>query len=201
MAAFSPLWSGIAVAPHLQLLRSGDVFGERFLYLASVGLCWLVGALWDGTPPRRRRLLGAGLLALALLLTGRSWRQATRWRDPVASWESSVASGPAGGTAWHNLGMARLRACDAAGAAEALPGAIRLRPNAPESRQVLVLALTQAGQTEQALAEARAAHARWPEVACVAVNLAAVLALRAETGDDAGAREARGRAAALGGEP
>ena len=59
--------------------------------------------------------------------------------------------------AWFNLGVARMRAGDAAAAAEAYRTALRLRPDLAEAAINLGNALEQLGQTDAALAAWRAA--------------------------------------------
>jgi Tfp pilus assembly protein PilF len=76
MIAFSLLWIGVLLGPVLNARwMVTNTLTERYLYLPSVGFCWLVGwflvGLWDKfrvrTPSRFVRFAGIGLLSALLL--------------------------------------------------------------------------------------------------------------------------------------
>ena len=85
-ASFAILWFFVTLAPVLNAHWVGyNVFTERYLYLPSVGVAWLVGLgackLWRRTaprPPQRRALALAGvalggLFAARIVIRNRDW--------------------------------------------------------------------------------------------------------------------------------
>jgi tetratricopeptide (TPR) repeat protein len=86
LASFGILWFFATLAPVLNAHWVGDnVFTERYLYLPSVGVAWLVGLgaskLWSGAaarPAQRRALALAGcvlggLFAVRIVIRNRDW--------------------------------------------------------------------------------------------------------------------------------
>ncbi|MCL5005054.1 MAG: hypothetical protein M1404_00855 [Acidobacteria bacterium] len=89
IASFGFVWFFATLAPVLDVhFLAGNVFAERYLYLPSVGFCWLVGwagiRLW-GEALRNRPLWRRGLVAAAglagVLFTVRIVARNRVWRD------------------------------------------------------------------------------------------------------------------------
>ena len=78
--AYGILWAALSLAPALNLTGVGEnVFTERYLYLPSVGFCWILGWAWILLADRQRdaaRVLAAVVLcacAAGTFLRNRDW--------------------------------------------------------------------------------------------------------------------------------
>jgi tetratricopeptide (TPR) repeat protein len=99
------------------LVPIGTIFGERLLYLPSLGFCWLFAlgarrlADWLPRGPREQTALCAVLLALGIALHG--WRSVTRvpdWRSPESLFLRDVETSPNSAKAQYNAGIVLERA-------------------------------------------------------------------------------------------
>jgi tetratricopeptide (TPR) repeat protein len=115
-ASFAILWFFATLAPVLNAHWVGtNVFTERYLYLPSVGVAWLVGfgaaKLWSrtaaGSAQRRALLLAGfavgGLFAARIVIRNRDWNNdlVLYTRTLELSPDSSVISNNLGGVYWH----------------------------------------------------------------------------------------------------
>jgi tetratricopeptide (TPR) repeat protein len=115
-ASFAILWFFATLAPVLNAHWVGtNVFTERYLYLPSVGVAWLVGfgaaKLWAraaaGSAQRRALLLAGfaagGLFAARIVIRNRDWNNdlVLYTRTLELSPDSSVISNNLGGVYWH----------------------------------------------------------------------------------------------------
>ena len=91
--AYGLLWIGIAFLPVANILFPiGVLIAERTLYLPSVGLALIAGALAARVPPK----LGYGLLTVVVLGAG-AWRSVLRipvWHDNITFAQSIVRDSP-----------------------------------------------------------------------------------------------------------
>ena len=101
LASFGIVWFFATLAPVLNAhWLAANVFTERYLYLPSVGLSWLVGLgaskLWSRTAPRpaqRRALVLAGLVVGGLFAV----RIVTRnrdWSDDIVLYSRTLEVSP-----------------------------------------------------------------------------------------------------------
>lgn len=95
------LWSGIALlgatwlpVSNLITLVPGSIFAERYLYLPSLGFCWIVAALLTGPGAVRRFVLAPVVIVVALLLV-RSGVRNLDWKNEYTLWTKACATGPA----------------------------------------------------------------------------------------------------------
>jgi tetratricopeptide (TPR) repeat protein len=98
LAAVGVLWFYAALLPNSNLIPTGTLVAERYLYLPSVGFAFLAAALLSEgylRPP----FAAAALVALAAL----SAYQTPMWRDAEALWKQAIAVAPRSETAWGNL--------------------------------------------------------------------------------------------------
>jgi tetratricopeptide (TPR) repeat protein len=110
--SFGFIWFFITLAPVLNSRWLGpNVFTERYLYLPSVGLCW-VGAwgivkLWRRAVAGaggRRLALGLGLGVLAVVAMARIVTRNNDWRDEVTYYTVTLAAEPEAAGYRLNLG-------------------------------------------------------------------------------------------------
>jgi tetratricopeptide (TPR) repeat protein len=115
-ASFAILWFFATLAPVLNAHWVGtNVFTERYLYLPSVGVAWLVGLgvskLWRRAAPHRaqRRALALAGLALCGLFAARIAVRNRDWKNDLVLYtrtlelspDSYIISNDLGGVYWH----------------------------------------------------------------------------------------------------
>jgi len=116
-ASFGLLWFFVTLTPVLNVhWLATNVLAERYLYLPSVGFCWVAASGWtrlwaamarDGTV-RRRVLAAAGMSVLALFAV-RIIARNMDWRDEVILFSRTVATAPQSVPLRLNLGAAYWR--------------------------------------------------------------------------------------------
>jgi tetratricopeptide (TPR) repeat protein len=110
-ASFGIVWFFATLAPVLNAhWLFASVFSERYLYLPSVGVTWLVGLgtskLWSRTAPRpaqRRALVLAGLL-VAGLFAARIVTRNLDWNNDIALYSQTLELSPDDYNVLNNLG-------------------------------------------------------------------------------------------------
>jgi len=108
-ATFCILWMGITIAPVLNARwMATNVFAERYLYLPSVGFCWLVAwcamRIWDRSSSSSaasassatwpRKLLIAAIAVIALLSVFSVVRRNRIWRDDLTLYSRTLQTDP-----------------------------------------------------------------------------------------------------------
>lgn len=176
----------------------GSNFAERYLYLPSVGLAWLVGLLASRLvrSPLRRALAVAGLLVLAGLGTAAALR-ATIYRDDRTLFTAAVRENPGSEIAHNNLGMALYAQGHLEEAEQEYREALRLLPSAVAPLANLAVLEERQGDLPAARRDFEEALRRLPTHAIAAVHLAR-LSLR--EGDREGAARRLDALFAAGGE-
>ena len=123
----------IAWLPAANLLFIAPVlFAGRVLYLPVLGLTLLLaaaGAAASRQHPRGRQVPAVLALLLIIAWTAVTWSRHATYVDDLALWGEAVERTPGNAKAWYNLGNARLRDADAAGAMHAWSAALRLHPD------------------------------------------------------------------------
>ena len=101
LVSFGLLWFFLNLAPVLNgRLLGANVFTERYLYLPSLGFCWIVAqggqAIWMKLEGQRaaRRLYVAGLVIVAALCVVRIVTRNRVWRDDATFCQSTLAAEP-----------------------------------------------------------------------------------------------------------
>ena len=115
----------------------GANFAERYLYLPSIGLAWLVGLAWSRIA--RRTLAALALVGIAVLGTA-AWVRSGLYRSDLELFSAVVRANPRNEIARNNLGMALYHADRIDEAEREYREALRLRPNsvAPLSNLALL---------------------------------------------------------------
>ena len=185
------VWIGIAmiVAPllpvlNLKVFHHEYLIQDRYLYLPSIGFCYLIAILILRLAPNRAVLAGAVSVVILLALGASTIFQNRIWHDSAALWQRAVYHSPTSWSAHYNLGLAYLGRKQYETARAELLEARRLRPN--EAKVLNNLALAQAGlaDTVEATANLKAALALDPGLLEAHNNLGTLLY---EKGDYSGA--------------
>jgi protein O-mannosyl-transferase len=110
---FALLWFFITLAPVLNARwMSDNVFAERYLYLPSVGFCWLAGWLgaqaWERISLRRKRWRQTLIVPACVLAALMAVRIVTRdrdWKDDLTFEKATLAASPGAADIRGNLGV------------------------------------------------------------------------------------------------
>jgi len=156
--SFAIVWFFLTLAPVLNIAGVGvPAYGERYLYLPSVGICWLAGAalaaLQGQSPelPRQRlRQVAAVALGTALLVAG-TFRILVRlpaWRNNFTLGLATVRDDPTAAMFHVFLGNAYREAGDRNRARVEFVAAIALDPSAGEAFVNLAGVLLDDGNVE-----------------------------------------------------
>jgi tetratricopeptide (TPR) repeat protein len=101
LVSFGLLWFFVNIAPVLNARWLGaNVFTERYLYLPSLGFCWIaawgVGLLWMRLAgrPTARRFYAVGLAMVAILCLVRIVTRNRIWHDDPTFYRSTLAAQP-----------------------------------------------------------------------------------------------------------
>jgi Flp pilus assembly protein TadD len=123
------LWYVITLLPGSNLLFPiGTVFGERLLYLPSIGCC-IVAALAIGAGATSyRRAAFVAVAALLVTLAAQTVRYSSAWSDNLTLFRWATASVPQSTKAHHKLGEALLRAGQLGPAVRSLRRALEIAP-------------------------------------------------------------------------
>lgn len=127
---FSAAWTLLFLLPVLNAGSFTDVLvAERFLYLPSVGFCWLVGTLYELLPRRafsgisaKRAFVAATLFAAGVVTLKRN----LIWRDEIGFFREMVLTSGDYALPHNALGMAYLRSGDPQSAIPEFQEALRL---------------------------------------------------------------------------
>jgi tetratricopeptide (TPR) repeat protein len=185
VVTFGVVWFAAAIAPSSSIVRLQEGMAEHRVYIASVGLFLVTGALVMRTAPRAgaapvhvaRRFapaLVALILSLGILTT---WRNEL-WMRPVDVWAEAVEHAPASWQSHYALGDAQREAGDCESALVSYRRSLELRQ--PNPRVLLNLGICQGelGQLDAAEATFSAVLVQDPASAKGYTNLAAVELLR-----------------------
>src|SRR6516164_3372438 len=137
MASFGVVWLVVTLTPVLNAnWLASNVFTERYLYLPSVGFCWVFAwgctRLLAWSAPYRfpwRWLQAAALGVMASWCIVRIVTRNPDWRDDMSLYTSTVAASPAAYYMHNNLGVVYWNKGDVKGAEREWTEALRINPN------------------------------------------------------------------------
>ncbi len=123
-------WFLILILPSLQIkIFSGTLIADRYVYLAGVGIFWLISLtifwLYQRFPNLKFLLLLASLFCL-LSLSWQTSNQVGVWKNSLNLWTAIVNLNPQLASAYSNLGNAKAKNNDLTGALEAYQQALKL---------------------------------------------------------------------------
>lgn len=103
-------WFFVSLLPVMNIIPLSALMGERYIYIASIGWCLLLGVWVDRllTWPKSLRTKYI-LFSLVLLVVGvftlRSWVRLGDWQNSVTLWNAELSQSPESTLAHHNLGV------------------------------------------------------------------------------------------------
>lgn len=153
-----PLFFLVSLAPVLNVVPAGSqMVADRFTYLPSIGLSYLVVALLDrGWPRWSRRVRQAATSAITLvlvLLAILSWNRTRVWRDDLALWTDTIQKAPDSFIAQSNLALAHMNRGDYEKALPLFHNAIAISPTVSDSYHNRGQALRHLNRLDEALAD------------------------------------------------
>ncbi|MGA3327019.1 MAG: tetratricopeptide repeat protein [Terriglobia bacterium] len=159
LASFGFIWFFINIAPVLNSRWLGpNVFTERYLYLPSVGLCWVAAwgilEIWDGSTARPRAWGGAfGVLlgVLAILAFTRIVSRNGDWRDDETYYRVTLAAVPEAASLRLNLGAVYWNGMQPAAAEREWKKALEASPDSPQLLNNLGLVYTGRKENDEAI--------------------------------------------------
>ena len=125
------LWFGLTLLPSLTIALQGTAehkLAERALYLPSIGLSLIVGALFARALTRPATQWIAAVVALAVVVAGAygTVERVRVWHDPLSLWTNTAATATDTGLPRYSLGMEYLRAGEHEKALEAFRESLEL---------------------------------------------------------------------------
>ena len=99
-------WFFIFLLPVMNIIPIGEFVAERFIYLPSVGLCFLAGLLINDLFKNKNKV--STLLLIAILFSGISIVRNAHWKSPEILWEKTLELSPNAPHALQNLASIRL---------------------------------------------------------------------------------------------
>jgi tetratricopeptide (TPR) repeat protein len=172
-AAFAILWIGVTLGPVLNARwMAANVLTERYLYLPSVGFCWLVGwwvvQAWDAlarlsTPLRGLRIAFATLFAaVAVLGSVKTILRNTDWRNDLTLYTRTLETDPDAHVIRSNLGGVYFDLGQSERAGREWEIALAGKPDNVVTMDALGMLYTQQGKFAEARAMFRRAIAAKP---------------------------------------
>jgi protein O-mannosyl-transferase len=135
IAALAMIWMLVTLAPVLNpRWMAANVFTERYLYLPSVGFCWLAAwgwvSLWESAQhhPIRRGVLAGALGLIAIVCSARIVTRNTDWSDDVTLYAQTLRMSPDAYHIRNNLGTVLWKQGNVTGAEQEWQRALALQP-------------------------------------------------------------------------
>ena len=183
LASFGFFWFFINIAPVLNSRWLGpNVFTERYLYLPSIGLCWVAAwgilAIWNklaGRPHIWRVVFGIFLGVLAVLGFARTVIRNRDWRDDETYYRVTLAAVPEAESLRLNLGAVYWNRMDKAAAEREWKKALEASPDSAQLLNNLGLVEASKNQYDQAIVYFQRSMRLKPNYTDAHLNLGRVL--------------------------
>jgi protein O-mannosyl-transferase len=177
--SFGIAWFVVTLAPVLNVRwMPAGVFAERYLYLPSVGFCWVLAwvcrRLWNAASGHARTWRVALASTAAVLAALSVWRISTRnrdWKDDVRLYRRTLEVSPDAYIIRNNLGEVYWRQGRKQLAEQEWLAAQRLAPDADYVLANLGLALSDEGRYAEAIADLNRAIELRPKASDAHVDL------------------------------
>lgn len=149
-----PIWAALAlmVAPllpvlNLRVFHYEYILQDRYLYLPSIGFCYLIAILLVRLSRRHKQPATAVAILIIVAFGASTFAQNRVWHDAVSLWRRAIYYSPNSWSAHYNLGLAHLNLKQGQAAVDELVEARRLNPREPTVLNNLALAQGAAGDT------------------------------------------------------
>lgn len=167
----SQIWLALAliVVPLLPVLNPKVfhyeyIIQDRYLYLPSIGFCYLIAILVVHLSRLHRQLATAVAVLIIVAFGVSTFAQNRIWHDSVSLWQRAIYYSPNSWSAHYNLGLAFLNLKRSQAAVDELAEARRLNPREPMVLNNLALAHASAGDTRGAIELVKEALKSDPEL-------------------------------------
>ena len=152
-------WTALAliVAPllpvlNLRVFHYEYIIQDRYLYLPSIGFCYLIATLLVRWSHRQKQLATTVAIAIIVAFGASTFVQNRVWHDAVALWRRAIYYSANSWSTHYNLGLAYLNLKQNQAAVDELVEARRLNPREPTVLNNLALAHGAEGDTVGAIA-------------------------------------------------
>jgi len=178
IASFALLWIVVAMLPFSNIIPVGILFSERYLYIASFGVClfaayWFVYVVEHKNIPTVIKNVTLGLLIILLSFYFiRTVLRNNDWQNSVVLWEQTISQSPNNADMYNNAGIAYSQAGENERAIEKFRKAIEIHPNDARYHANMALSLWNSGQFYEALSAWEEANRIDPNNETYANNLA-----------------------------
>ncbi len=174
--SFGICWLIAALSPFSNIVPTGTLFSERYLYLPSIGFTLCVSwFIWYLLSRKRPTFILYPLVILTFFyISALGLRTATRtldWKSPVTFWTKAVAQSPDNSYAINNLGLAYGKAGKLKEAMENFTKAAEMNPTDPKARYNIGVTLLTIGKPTLATNELMKAHDLAPTVSVYTIKL------------------------------
>ena len=160
---------------NLRVFHFEYIIQDRYLYLPSIGFCYLLAILIVRLA-RRQKQLAVGLALLLVIIFGAGTVAQNRvWHDAVALWQRAIYYAPNSWSTHYNLGLAYLNRKEYQAALNELMVARRLNSAEPSVLNNLALAQNASGLKLEAIATLKEALQIAPELVEAHNNLGTIL--------------------------
>ena len=183
-------WTALAmiVAPllpvlNLRVFHYEYIIQDRYLYLPSIGFCYLIAILVVRSGRRQKQLTTALAVAVIVAFGASTFAQNRVWHDAVSLWQRAIYYAPNSWSTHYNLGLAYLNLKQSQAAVNELVEARRLNPHEPTVLNNLALAHASAGDALGAIEIVREALKLDPTLIEAHNNLGAFLYERNQFND------------------
>lgn len=160
LITYGTTWFLLCLLPVMQIVPTTTIFAERYLYLASAGICLVAGQtgwqvytwLKSRATPHIAKRLGMLVLASTILVLGwLTYRRNTVWATDLKLWQVAATQSPDSSTALTNLAGAYTRLDQFDQAQPLLVKALEYQPDVFVTRRYLSNVYVEQGKWQQAL--------------------------------------------------
>lgn len=124
-SAFAWVWLWVALLPVSNLLPMGNVMAERYLYLPSIALCFVLNDFFTRWEKKR----GIALCSLLILFSGLTFVRNFDWKNEITLWTKTALQAPGSFVAHNNLGSHYLTKGLYNSSFDEISHALRLKPD------------------------------------------------------------------------
>ncbi|HXM34679.1 MAG TPA: tetratricopeptide repeat protein, partial [Pyrinomonadaceae bacterium] len=160
---------------NLKVFHYEYIIQDRYLYLPSIGFCYLIAILILQLARKRASLAVVISVTILLAFGGSTILQNRVWHDPVALWQRATYYSPNSWSTHYNLGLAYLGLKQYQPARTELLEAKRLDPDKANVFNNLALAQAGLGHADEAITNLKVALALDPRLLEAHNNLGALL--------------------------